>query len=90
MCDREKRADLFLALLTTGQSHSRRPATQFGPTAQLFQTRVSRTRDPTRRCSRGAKSRFGPLVDGPCPLQKAAEDGGDPGAAGTFEADLRA
>ena len=35
----------------------------------------------SRRRSRGAKGRFGPLVDGPAPLQKAAVDGGDPMAS---------
>ena len=41
---------------------------------------------PSRRRSRGPKGRFGPLVGVPCPLQKAAEDGADPEAAGTSEA----
>ena len=36
----------------------------------------------SRRRSRGAKGRFGPFVDGPCPLQNAAEDGADTRAAG--------
>ena len=44
----------------------------------------------SRRRSRGARGRFGPLVDGLCPLQKAAYAGGDPGAAGASGAKSRA
>ena len=44
----------------------------------------------SRRRSRGAKGRFGPLVDRPWPMQRAAEDGSDPGAAGTSGATLGA
>ena len=48
-------------------------------------------RDPepnssSRRRSRGAKGRFGPVVDRPWPMQRAAEDGSDPGAAETSRA----
>ena len=38
----------------------------------------------SRRRSRGAKGRFGPLVDRSCRMQRAAEDGTDPGAPWSY------
>ena len=38
----------------------------------------------SRRGSRGAKCRFGPFVGRACPLQRAAEDGTDPGAPWSY------
>ena len=38
----------------------------------------------SRRRPRGAKGRFGPLVDRSCRMQRAAEAGGDPGAAWSY------
>ena len=38
----------------------------------------------SRRRPRGAKSRFGPLVDISCRMQRAAEDGTDPGAPWSY------
>ena len=39
---------------------------------------------PSRRRPRGAKSRFGPLVDRSCRVQRATEDGTDPGAPWSY------
>ena len=80
--DREEGADLALAPPGTCQGHSRRPPTPLGENLWFLQKRVSRARDPNRRLggALAAQSRF------QGPLQKVAEDGADPGAAGASKA----
>jgi len=71
--EREKGADPVLSELATCHNHSRRLTTSFsGNDEPLLQKRVADPGpdSPSRRRSRGANGRFGPLVDRSCPLQR--------------------